>query len=313
ALYRKNVNGSFDPLVSYRDVFLDPWNSEVIMSRNNNSLSNYERSQTPRLANGYASMGPTQQLIDDYRMSNGKRIHESGSGYIEEGFSDTDGKYTREGTFNMYVGREPRFYASITYSGSYWINTSEGLKEIGMYYRGESGKGRSHDYSETRYMFRKNVHPSSNPRISQYVKRPFLMCRYAEVLLNYVEALNEYEPGNPDILKYLNAIRERGGIPALEAGSNQSITRGLIRNERRIELTMEHLRYFDTRRWKVAEETDAGSFVGMNVNGGTSNSDPTFFQRSVFETRVFRKSFYLFPIPQSEIEKNVNLVQNPGW
>src|SRR5690606_21765912 len=57
ALYRKNVNGSFDPLVSYRDVFLDPWNSEVIMSRNNNSLSNYERSQTPRLANGYASMG----------------------------------------------------------------------------------------------------------------------------------------------------------------------------------------------------------------------------------------------------------------
>lgn len=313
ALYRKNVNGSFDPLVSYRDVFLDPWNSEVIMSRNNNSLSNYERSQTPRLANGYASMGPTQQLIDDYRMSNGKRIHESGSGYIEEGFSDTDGKYTREGTFNMYVGREPRFYASITYSGSYWINTSEGLKEIGMYYSGESGKGGSHDYSETGYMFRKNVHPSSNPRISQYVKRPFLMYRYAEVLLNYVEALNEYEPGNPDILKYLNAIRERGGIPALEAGSNQSITRGLIRNERRIELTMEHLRYFDTRRWKVAEETDAGSFVGMNVNGGTSNSDPTFFQRSVFETRVFRKSFYLFPIPQSEIEKNVNLVQNPGW
>jgi len=155
ALYKKNVNGVFDHLISYRDVFLDPWNSEVMMSRNNNALNNYERSQTPRLASGYASMGPTQQLIDDYQMANGKAIDEEGSGYVENGFSTSAGKYTKAGTFNMYVGREPRFYASITYSGSYWINTTEGLKEIGMYYTGESGKGGSHDYSETGYMFRK--------------------------------------------------------------------------------------------------------------------------------------------------------------
>lgn len=313
ALYKKNVNGVFDPMISYRDVFLDAWNTEVMMSRNNNSLNNYERSQTPRLASGYASMGPTQQLIDDYQMANGKAIDEAGSGYTENGFSAAADKYTRAGTFNMYVGREPRFYASITYSGSYWINTSEGLKEIGMFYTGESGKGGSHDYSETGYMFRKNVHPSTNPRISQYVKRPLVMYRYAEVLLNYAEALNEVSPGNPDVLKYVNAIRERGGIPGLEDGLSQNQMREKIRTERRIELTMEHLRYFDTRRWKIAEQTDAGPFVGMNVNAGRSNSDTQFFQRSVFENRVFRKSFYLFPIPQSEVERNPNLVQNPGW
>jgi len=139
------------------------------------------------------------------------------------------------------------------------------------------------------------------------------MYRYAEVLLNYVEALNEVNPGNPDIFKYLNAIRERGGIPALENGLNQGQMREKIRTERRIELTMEHLRYFDTRRWKIAEQTDAGPFVGMNVDAGKSNSDPEFFKRHVFENRVFRKAFYLFPIPQTEVERNPNLVQNPGW
>ena len=86
-----------------------------------------------------------------------------------------------------------------------------------------------------------------------------------------------------------------------------------IRHERRVELCMEQLRYFDTRRWLIAEETDGGPFYGMNVNGGTSLSDPVFHQRVVFETRVFRKSFYLFPIPQSEINKNKNIVQNPFW
>lgn len=313
ALLKKNTSGVYDPLISYRDIFLDPWNVEVIMSRNNNTLNNYERSQTPRLASGYASMGPTQQLIDDYRMANGKRINEQGSEYVENGFSAAAGKYTKVGTYNMYTNREPRFYASVSYSGSYWINTSEGLKEIGMFYTGESGKGGSHDYSETGYMFRKNVHPNSNPRISQYVKRPLLMYRYAEILMNYAEALNEVSPGNADVAKYVNAIRERGGIPALESGLSQTEMRDQIRRERRIEFTMEHLRYFDTRRWKIAEQTDAGPFWGMNVNAGASNSDPAFFKRTVFENRVFRKSFYLFPIPQGEVERNPNLVQNPGW
>ncbi len=139
------------------------------------------------------------------------------------------------------------------------------------------------------------------------------MMRYAEILLNYIEALNEYDPGNADILKYLNQIRERGGIPALQSGLSQSEMRETIRTERRIELTMEHLRYFDTRRWKIAEQTDAGPFYGMNAEGGTSNTDLAFFKRTKFETRVFRKSFYLFPIPQTEIQKNNNIVQNPGW
>lgn len=326
-LYKKNTAGNLDPFLSYRDVFLDSWNVEWIMARNNNTLGNYQRSSTPRLASGYASMGPTQQLVDTYRMSNGTspisgynndgspRIN-AASGYSESGFSEFSaaGATRKKNTFNMYVNREPRFYATVTYSGSDWINTTSslGVRDIQLYYSGESGKGGSHDYSETGYLFRKNISPTYHPTQNN-VARPFVMMRYAEILLNYVEALNEASPGHPDILKYLNQIRERGGIPALSTGLNQNDMRTQIRTERRIELVMEQLRYFDTRRWKIAEQTDAGAFYGMNVEGGTSNTDPTFFTRTRFENRVFRKSFYLFPIPQTEVQRNPNLVQNTGW
>ncbi|MBZ4190897.1 RagB/SusD family nutrient uptake outer membrane protein [Niabella beijingensis] len=325
-LYKKYTNGVLDPYLSYRDAFLDSWNIEWILARDKNNLSSYQRSSTPRLANGYASMGPTQQLIDAYRMANGESpvlrynsdgspVINSASGYSETGFSSyrAPGSTRSKNTFNMYINREPRFYATVTYSGSDWINTTSslGVREIELYYTGESGKGGSHDYSETGYIFRKNISPTYHPTQNN-VARPFVMMRYAEILLNYVEALNEAQPSHPDVLKYLNQVRERGGLPAL-AGLDQAELRRQIRTERRIELTMEQLRYFDTRRWKIAEQTDAGAFYGMNVEGGTSNSDLNFFKRTRFETRVFRKSFYFFPIPQTEVQRNPNLVQNPGW
>lgn len=328
ALFKKfKADGTIDGYLSYRDVFLDSWNCEWIQARGYNRLDSYQRSCTPRFASGFASMGPTQQLIDAYRMNDGRSPitgYNSGgapmidvsTGYSEEGFSTflAPGATRSKTTFNMYVNREPRFYATVTYSGSDWINTtsSVGVREVELYYTGESGKGGSHDYSETGYLFRKNITPTYHP-VNNYIRRPHVMMRYAEILLNYVEALNEYEPGNPDILKYLNQIRERGGIPVLVGSLTQAEMRQEIRKERRIELTMEHLRYFDTRRWKIAEQTDAGPFYGMNVEAGTSNTDPAFFKRTKFETRVFRKSFYLFPIPQAEIQRNKNLVQNPGW
>ena len=80
-----------------------------------------------------------------------------------------------------------------------------------------------------------------------------------------------------------------------------------------MELCFEQLRYFDTRRWLIAEQTDAGPFYGMNVDAGNSFTDEAFYEKTVFETRVFRPEFYLFPIPQSEINRDPQIVQNPGW
>lgn len=314
SLYRKNdATGKYDPYLSCRDVFLDPWNSEVIFARTTNNLKDWERSTSPRLANGYAAVAVTQQLVDEFEMQNGKGIREAGSGYVETGFSTAATKYATAGTYNMYVNREPRFYVNVSYNGSLWINTSEGNKVIETFFTGNTGKKGSWDFPRTGYIARKNVHPNSNPRITQYIARPFVLVRYAEVLLNYIEALNEYAPGDPDITKYLNEIRNRAGLPEVTPGLGQSEMRDKIRHERRVELALESLRYFDTRRWKIAEQTDGGNFYGMNVDAGTKLTDLVFYQRTVFERRVFLKNYYLFPIPQSEMDRDRNLVQNPGW
>lgn len=314
SLFRKNdASGNFDPYLSTRDVFLDAWNSEVIFARVANNLSAWERSTAPRNVSGYAAVAVTQQLVDEFETATGKRINQSGTDYVETGFSTVATKYTTVGTYNMYVNREPRFYVNVSYNGSQWLNTSEGIKVIETFFTGNTGKKGSWDFPRTGYIARKNIHPNSNVRTGAYIARPFVLVRYAEILLNYIEALNEYAPGNSDILKYLNQIRNRAGVPDVPAGLGQGEMRERIRHERRIELCLEGLRYTDTRRWKIAEQTDGGPFYGMNVETGTKLTDLVFYQRTMFERRVFLKHYYLFPIPQAEMDRDKNLVQNPGW
>lgn len=330
SLYKENDANGFNPYLSCRDVFLDPWNSEWIFATYDIGRIN-ERGLTPRFASGFASIAPTQQMVDAFEMANGKRpvlgYHADGSpiinpesGYSESGFTNfqAPGDPQARKTFNMYVNREPRFYAYITYNGGIWINTTSslGIRTCDFTWSGGSGGGGSWDYPRTGYLWRKNVSPNSNPKTGKYVKRPLVMYRYAEILLNYVEALNEYDPGNGDIIKYLNQIRDRAGVPAYGTGpdalpvpSGQEAMREAIHHERQVELCFENRRYFDTRRWKIAGQTDGGPFYGMNTNANL----PDFYSRWVFETRVFHKKYYLFPIPQFAMDRDEKLVQNPGW
>lgn len=313
-LYKVNdASGAYDPFTSCRDAIMSPWNKEVIFARAGNGVDQWEVHCSPRFAGGWSGVAATQQMVDAFFMENGKAIDEAGSGYVSSGFSTADTRYTTAGTYNMYVGREPRFYVCITYNGMTWFNRSEGEKKVELFNTGNTGKRGTYDYSRTGYLVRRNYHPDTYPRLGRYVYRPFVLFRLAEMYLNYAEALNESEPGNADILKYVNAIRERAGIPALPGGLPQADMRERIRRERRVELAFECHRYFDTRRWKIAEQTDGGPFYGMDVDAGTSLTDLSFYKKTVFETRVFQKKHYLFPIPQSEIDRNKKLVQNPGW
>src|SRR3546814_2118455 len=81
----------------------------------------------------------------------------------------------------MYVNREPRFYVSITYSGSYWIHEGEGRKVIEMHYTGNNGMRGTWDYTKTGYLIRKNIHPNSNPRLNVNVRRPYALIRLGEI------------------------------------------------------------------------------------------------------------------------------------
>lgn len=320
SLYKEYTNGVYDPMKSLKNVLLVDWNSEIIMAQVA-SMYSYDKNEAPRKVGGWSSWGPTQQIVDAYFMQNGRSIDDPLSGYLESGYSTNDGRYTTAGTYNMYVDREPRFYVHITYNGSKWINTRFGSNNqpvtIEMWNGGNSGKYTGRNWSRTGYCVRKHVHPNSEENPDRIQGRMEVIMRLGEIYLNYVEALNEYDPGHPDILKYLNLIRERADIPQYGAGADalpvpasQAAMREAIRKERRIELAFETHRYFDTRRWKIAEQTDGGDFWGMNVDGTNNNA---FFQRTVFEKRVFLPKMYLWNIRQDELNKNRNMVGNPGW
>lgn len=323
-----------NPYLSCRDVFLEPWNKEVIFAMTTHDQVNIHRHGSPRNYNGYESAAITQSLVDEFEMANGKRINDPASGYREDGFSTEDyldpknpeWVFAPSGSYNMYVGREPRFYMNVAFNGAYCIYNNQADKyRWQLFFNGRDGKGGSWDFPRSGYVRLKGVSPDYNAKNNLSVEIPYPVYRYAEILLNYVEALNEYDydANKTKIHKYMNMIRNRAGLPSLDASHTQESMREAIRHERRVELCGEKRRYFDTRRWLIAEQTDGGDFYGMNVDGGTSTNlnnvnwtsadMQPFYARTVFETRVFRKAYYLFPVPQLEINKNPNIIQNPGW
>ncbi len=305
--------------LSTRDVILVSWNKEWIFGRaNSGTFMRYDRTPyhdgTSGNQRGAGANGATQAQVDAYFMANGLPITDPASGYQSTGFSNfqSPDDVAPRNTFNQWVNREPRFYVGITYTNRTWLYRDANGQPIitNMEFSGNSGRSRStSDVSPTGYIIRKNVYQDDATRGSLYL-------RLGEMYLSYAEALNESNPGDADILRYVNLIRERAGVPQYGAGVNplpvpagQAATRDAIRAERRVELAFENVRYFDTRRWRIAEQTDAGQFFGMDM----TKNGTAFYTRTLLETRIFRKRDYLFPIPANEVLSVPAIKQNTGW
>lgn len=307
--------------LSCRNLYWDGWKEEGLWLRVANSSGAYEYSAAPRSSQGTAWNGVAlvQELVDDFRMKDGTEI--GGAGYNENTYTNTGNAYYVAGTNTMYTNREPRFYVDVTFNGSVTpcvAKAGANNARVEFFLTGNSGKaGETRNWPKTGYTSRKNIHPTFSFSPYVYVARPAMMIRLAELYLIYAEALNESEPGNSDVLKYLNAVRVRGGIPALTGGSQAEI-RAQIRRERRIELSMENgARFFDVRRWKVPQEqgfVQGGPYTGMNIDAGTSLSDPAFHKRQIAFTRaLWQRKYYFYPYPQEEMDRNKQLVQFPGY
>lgn len=312
-----------DPVANYRDLFLVRNNKEVLYARNLGVDQHFERCANPTGFGGYSIYCPTQEMIDAYEMRNGTRpilgynengspIINSASGYKEDGFVSEKHElnYWPSGVSNMYINRDPRFYASISYSGSEWKS-----RRIEFWYAGIDGRQRAgSDYCISGYLMRKMVNPTSNIPEGRFGLNTWIHFRLGEQYLNYAEALNEAEGPGTDVYKYVNAIRQRAGMPDLPVGLSQQQMRERIHHERRIELAFEAHRYFDVRRWKYAEETLGAPIHGMNIQAGGSLQDVNFYNRVKIEDRIFNApKHYLWPIKIGEIERNEFLVQNLGW
>lgn len=314
-LYSLYYDASNDPVKSYTGVFLQQWNSEQIFNRKSNSLPNFDVNAMPRIAGGWDGIAATQEQVDAYFMTDGKPITES-SLYSETGFTTVGGVQVS----NMYINREPRFYASVIYNNCVWQGGKmQSAQPISFFASGPNGKnGHPTDWSKTGYLIRKNVAPQTNNGSggngTQYA-RPLCLFRLGEVYLNYAEALNEVDPNNPDILIYLNLIRARAGIPQYGSSTDipvpgsQSDMRTRIWQERRVELAFEELRWFDIRRWKIATQV-MGDMHGMDIN----KDDNSFYTRIVASQHLFRPiASNWWPVSQYDMDRNKNYVQNPGW
>lgn len=319
-LYKVYTNGKLDPDASVYELF-QKYNDEFIWATSQVGWAGmdgdrFERRSTPRSEpNGLGSTAVVQELVDDFYMKDGLPIKNTpflsmSPLYTEKGFGTVNG----DQVYNMWVNREPRFYNTVFFAGRKWHISNK----IIQFHMG-STNDRSGQHTPSGYLlykrFNRRVH-KTNPGVAN-VFRPSIIFRLGEFYLLYAEALNEVDPAHPDVLKYLNLIRERAGLPNIEKLNpailgNQVLQRQAIQRESRIELATEGQRYFDVRRWMIAESNEnrqGGEFSGMNMAGDYTN----FFKRTVFEQRIFDRKMYLYPIPFGEMQKSKELIQNPGW
>lgn len=338
-LYKEYYNGSqaIDPFLSLQNMFLRnaDVNKEIIFARPGSwdlDYSYYDKLSYPRGMGGFGPFAATQALVDAFFTKDGKPIKDEvfsdkDPNYSEVGLMQsaisypntnwdqsnaarTKGLVTDKSTFKMYINREPRFYVSVRFNEQY---IPAGGRKSDFFLNGMDGRP-SFDTPPTGYMVRKRVDPDYNLSNGHSQYRPAILMRLGEFYLNYAEALNECDPGNSDILKYLNLIRQRAGIPDYSSDllNDQGKMRAAIRAERRVELSLEGLRYHDMRRWKIAEQEFQNPIMGMDLYS-TVNQKSNFYKRTKYIDVVFTKKNYLWPIPQKYMDKNPNLKQNPYW
>lgn len=347
-----NSEAGINPYLSLTRAFFDLNSKEIIWGVNMRNDATYFQRSSPRGVQNQAwgGFGVTQQHIDAYAMASGRYpieadysggsyrpiiLPKAETGYSEEGFTPNfvhpyDGLPNSIDIYNMYVNREPRFYVNINWSGMrfpYGVvgdqPTLANSAVVQFYRTGNSGAtsdAAERNYSMTGYSVRK-----MNPRSNSFSNNPqwtfFLWpyIRLAEIYLNYTEAMIEYDPAQLDY-RYWDELRARAGVPPIREvypgiEGNQDQLREMIRRERRIELAFEGFRFFDVRRWQIAEQTDAGPMYGMNIQQNNHNPGGAFWQRTptMRPNRVFNKKQYLWPILQSQMDRDQLIEQAPFW
>lgn len=248
-------------------------------------------------------MSPTQELVDDYIMLNGKGIREAGSGYDEN---------------DPYKNRDPRLTATVVYDRYVWTNPNGSTQTIYIKPGSTpSGQSAANEYSTagqgsaTGYYWRKYFDLNyTAPGISSGIN--IHLIRYAEVLLMYAEAKQSLGQMTADTWnKTIKLTRQRAGFTdaaALDFPGTANMTQ-IIRRERRAEFAMEGLRIDDIRRWRISEGVLNGWAHGARYDNPSIDNGYIRAQLRTFD----KNKHYLWPIPPSEIALNANLTQNNGY
>lgn len=245
----------------------------------------------------YSVFFPTSELADSYEMADG-----------------TPFSWETHGS-DPYTGREPRFYATILYNGASWMG-----RTIESYVGGADGfkeyeNSKSANTTVTGYYLRKYLKDGDKSWITAYSAQTCILIRYAEVLLNKAEALAElsWEQNSVEALQALNDVRGRVGLPSRQTASKEEFME-FVRHERMVELAGEGFRYWDLRRWRLAEEVINGKSVhGVKITKTDSGFNYEHVDADNGNKRIFYDRYYHFAIPESERSKNPLCDNNQGW
>ena len=329
---RKNINVTLEKIRSIviysvdeqRNIKIDKEeirNKYIIIShalKNNNELifgvmqredNWFERVNFPIGIEGGGNTGhcPTENLVESYEMqASGLPVAP------DAGYEHMDPSYDSQ---NPYEGRDPRMYELVAQNGAWWVYD----EQVECWYGGRSGKPQK-NATVTGYYLRKYVDGSTSLK-SEFVtskRHVWNIMRYSEILLNFAEAMVEaygdpnYKDGYPMSAKEaVDIVRSRVHVDMPPFPNNLTLNefKAKLRNERRVELSFEDHRFWDIRRWKIADQTT--DIYGVDI---TKKEDGSFsYKKVLVEKRIFKDCMYLYPIPQSERYINPELEQNPGW
>ncbi len=348
---------NIDPFESYRSLFNGDLyaaeNPEMIFTRGENQTDESHgvlaltRHQMPQMAGGYNSHGLTLKQCDAYAMDDGSLFNRQeilakyGSNMFVQNNEVDQFKPLKANVWKEFAHREPRFYASVAFSGAFWTMSSA-TKNIGentnkqiFYYRGQNeGRVNGDRWLPTGIGMMKYVNPKDNASNGGKIyPRVEITIRYADILLMYAEALNELSGSSNipswdgsatysisrdlnEMKKAISPVRIRAGVPDYEVTvyANQNSLRSSIKRERQIELLGENQRYYDLRRWKDAPVEEAQQIYGYNTLI-TAGSAALFYSpvRVPLLQTAFSQKMYFWPIDWDELRKNNRMTQAPGW
>lgn len=349
-----------DPFLSYKEIFSGETrpeqNPEAIYLGGNVT---YVSLSMPLNHGGWNCLSVPQKIVDNYYMRNGRDIHEATPDCpynpqfmtpgawsttpttVYEEFSNgstAEGGETYKigGYINgMFLNREARFYANIGFNGRCFPASSSNSayipkNELNWYYKDKMEiRNNPDDRNLTGYTCVKYLHPDDVANYGAVKNKPFMAFRYAEILLNYVEAINHLnksytidgltvDRNKEEIVKYFNMIRFRAGLPGISVqdANDPDYIDQLIKRERMIEFMHEGRRYHDLRRWGDAETEENKTLLGLDLTA-KSNEWQKFHTvvplTHPYAKRIFSKKMYFYPIPRSTMEQNPKLIQNYGW
>lgn len=342
--YKEDVSFDIEPVTKTKlditQAVTERWNKEIVWANPNSRTYELQRLcmapllKTVEHTQARKALSPTLESAQMFYTKNGVPIEEDKTlnfnSIAELKVAGAADKYNiLEGykTSILNFNREPRFYADLGFDGAIWYKFDSGSDDtrwhIEAKYKDYAGSSDAFDYNVTGYYLKKLVNwEQTFGGGSLYKEYAWPELRLSDLYLMYAEALNEVNGPTAEVLKYVDAIRKRAGLAGVAVSwqnfSNNSSKyttmegmREIIHRERNIELAFEGKSYWDIRRWKKATQEYNEPVKGWNVFGSTESD---YYQiRTLFQQTFVAPRDYFWPLNETTLIQNPNLVQAPGW